>query len=326
MIELSDDARTYYADGFRKSTGGVPCKVFSRRTTDGRYIRSKASPFYDPEFDHPKLGRSRLEVFDEIEAVEKMGESVMADMVTAELSDDIVQLTEAPETPLTAPFPEMAVERHDPPAPYAGASVARDEAASDPIAEVGEVIGGMIGDLMRRVAELEARLASPSVESEPAESMHDSADNMDGNMDGGSRRTPSRESLIRRYIAMRQRRDLDRRALLAANEYVRKVEAERDALKAKAPPPQHMNEPAPGLVAQVHDERKAHSLALASAENRARSLEAAVERVGAELMEVKGRAIRAEQALQLYRTPGLTLSPYRKTGTAVARVSFGGGR
>jgi hypothetical protein len=48
-----------------------------------------------------------------------------------------------------------------------------------------------------------------------------------------------------------------------------------------------------------------------------------VDRLSAELLAVKGRAIRAEQALQLYRTPGLTLTPYRGSGAAVARVNYG---
>jgi hypothetical protein len=190
------------------------------------------------------------------------------------------------------------------------------------MAKVGDYIGGIVGDLMRRVADLEARAASPSVESEPAATMHANSDKMDG----APRRTPARERLLRRYLAMRQRRDLDRRALEAANSHARSIEAERDALKAKRAKPLHQNEADVGLVTQLADERLAHQRTRENAERRARSLESAVERMGAELLAVKGRAIRAEQALQLYRTPGLTLAPYRGTGTAVARVSFGGAR
>jgi hypothetical protein len=39
---------------------------------------------------------------------------------------------QAPETPLTAPVPETAVERHDIPAPYALASEAQDETEAEP--------------------------------------------------------------------------------------------------------------------------------------------------------------------------------------------------
>src|SRR4051812_5700888 len=81
MIEQSDDARAYYADGFRRTFGGVPCKVFSRRTADGRYLRSKASAFYDPEFDHPKTGRSRLNEAASIEAAARIEATEQRQMV-----------------------------------------------------------------------------------------------------------------------------------------------------------------------------------------------------------------------------------------------------
>jgi hypothetical protein len=65
---------------------------------------------------------------------------------------------QSPQEPLTAPSPETAVERPDPPAPPALASEAEDMTQAEAMAEVGDYIGGMIGDLMRRVAELEARI------------------------------------------------------------------------------------------------------------------------------------------------------------------------
>jgi hypothetical protein len=37
---LSADAKRYYADGFRKTVGGVPVKVFSKKLRDGRYVRN----------------------------------------------------------------------------------------------------------------------------------------------------------------------------------------------------------------------------------------------------------------------------------------------
>jgi hypothetical protein len=194
---------------------------------------------------------------------------------------------QAPETPLTAPVPETAVERHDIPAPYALASEAQDETEAEAMAKVGDYIGGIVGDLMRRVADLEARAATPSVESKPAATMHANSDKMDG----APRRTPARERLIRRYLAMRQRRDLDRGALEAANSHARSIEAERDALKARHAKPLHQNEADVGLVTQLADERLAH-----------------------------------QRTRENDRTPGLTLAPYRGTGSAVARVSFGGAR
>jgi hypothetical protein len=354
MIYQSDDARAYYAGGFRKSINGVPCKVFSRRLADGRYVNAKDSPFYDPEFDHPKTGRSRLEHRDEVEAVEMMGEAVMADAVAAEatcateteLRDIPAIAPEAPESPVQ--HVEAAEAAMEPPAmESAPLDVAGDEAAA--MAAVGEYIGDMIRGLAARVAELEARLASPSAErtgdsattdspASVADFRHSASDS--GEVDShplppypnarelaaaadglraAQRRTPARERLLRRYLAMRARRDLDRRALDAANAYVRKIEAERAKIV-------HQNEANVGLVTQLHDERLAHRRTRENAERRAAAMESAVDRLSAELLTVKGRATRAEQALQLYRRPSLPLLPYGGRSGAVARVSFGGGR
>jgi hypothetical protein len=37
---MSDNAKAYYADGYRRLIGGVPCKVFSKKLPCGRYIRN----------------------------------------------------------------------------------------------------------------------------------------------------------------------------------------------------------------------------------------------------------------------------------------------
>lgn len=57
---LSDDAKAYYADGFKVTLDGAPMKRFSQRKKDGRHVRAKGSPFYDPRFDGPR-GVSRLD-------------------------------------------------------------------------------------------------------------------------------------------------------------------------------------------------------------------------------------------------------------------------
>ncbi|HEX5183563.1 MAG TPA: hypothetical protein VFW19_10485 [Allosphingosinicella sp.] len=95
MTDLSDDAHAYYADGFRRTIGGVPCKVFSRRTADGRYIRAKGSPFYDPAFDHPKTGQSRstpasAETVAELERKEAIEAIAAFARATAEPRDNVV--------------------------------------------------------------------------------------------------------------------------------------------------------------------------------------------------------------------------------------------
>lgn len=40
MSKLSQDAKAYYAGGFRRLVGGVPCKVFHVKKGD-TYIRAK---------------------------------------------------------------------------------------------------------------------------------------------------------------------------------------------------------------------------------------------------------------------------------------------
>lgn len=123
----------------------------------------------------------------------------------------------------------------------------------------------------------------------------------------------ARARLIRRCIAMRHQRELDRLALDAAGDYVRQADAERDAAKIAAiPPPVHLDQaPGYGVIAQLHREREAAAVKLAAAETRAAALERANERLSNEIGRLSGRAIRAEQALQVYRVPVLAIADQR---------------
>lgn len=189
-----------------------------------------------------------------------------------------------------------------------------DGPAADP-EPVGAVdaIAAMLGAIMDRLDRLEAR-TPPAVESERLAAER-------------PRRTAARERMIRRYLAMRAERarlsarigqlaaakrrlasrgaemrgraDLDRRALLAAGEHVRAVAAERDTARAAV-------ENAAGDA-----QRKARD-----AIGRAGALEKRLE-------EMQGRAIRAEQALQLYRVTGV---PVSFGGMTPARLSYGAAR
>lgn len=53
-------SKDYYKGGFRKIFQGVPCKIYSRKLADGRYVNAKDSVFYSPQYDDPKNGVSRL--------------------------------------------------------------------------------------------------------------------------------------------------------------------------------------------------------------------------------------------------------------------------
>lgn len=145
------------------------------------------------------------------------------------------------------------------------------EAGSD-MEAVGTMIGELIGDLTRRVEGLEGgrdplsmESAPPAMESQPL------------------RRTAGRGRLIRRCVAMRQRAELDRGALLAAGDYVRSI--------------QHQNEPAPGIVAQMLEERAKAAATIADLERRLREAVKRADALAEASEGLAGRAIRAEQAL-----------------------------
>jgi hypothetical protein len=141
--------------------------------------------------------------------------------------------------------------------------------------------------------------------------------------DLNGQRSAARERLLRRYLAMRQRREFDRTALLAAGEYVRQADAERDAAKvAAAPKPQHVNPPEEdkALVARIHHEQVAARQALNEANNRADALQRSVDRLADEVQVLSSRAHRAEAALRLERAGALPRIAH--AGTPAARVSF----
>lgn len=123
----------------------------------------------------------------------------------------------------------------------------------------------------------------------------------------------ARARLVRRYIAMRRQRELDRLALAAAGDYVRQADAERDAAKTAAiPPPVHLDQaPGYGVIALLHRERQDSAVKLTDAETREAALKRMVERLSDEIERLSGRAIRAEQALQVYRVPALAITDQR---------------
>jgi DNA polymerase III sliding clamp (beta) subunit (PCNA family) len=346
--------------------------------------------------------------------------------VSAKAEIPPVQPQTEPEASTEPEAPEIA------PAPAPAAPVAMP-AEGNGLEEAGEIIGAMLADLLRRVAELEAAaelranpVITPSVESAPeplsrerarlgervrilqggyedevatviparevegAASRHgmilrtDSTRYLRCDPDGEgvqwerisetlppdpraralrhakapvSRRSPARERLLRRYLAMRldrrimanrlaradewgcgmqesreafakaahgameakrrlarrgaamrERRDLDRRALDASREYVGKL--------------QHQNPPEEdaALVAQIHREREESARRVSEATNRAEALERAVDRLGDEVQALSSRAHRAEAALRLERAG--TLPRIAHAGTPAARVSF----
>lgn len=125
-----------------------------------------------------------------------------------------------------------------------------------------------------------------------------------------SNRTPAHERLLRRYLAMRRQRELDRTALEAAAEFVREADAERDRARAERVQPVHSDqEPGYPAIARMHEERAAAVMREADLKRR---FDEAVRRAAVLADEVEalaGRAIRAERALIAYRTPEVRLLP-----------------
>lgn len=160
------------------------------------------------------------------------------------------------------------------------------------------------------------------------------------------RHSPSRERLLRRYLAMRRRRRLDQAALKAAAEHLHEAEAsdpyeawqalsegQRSAAIAQAltggDPYQYGDRPdapAPAecnadLVSTLLAQRDGPAKALKAEREKSARLELANAMLAEEVERLAGRAIRAEQALLVYRTPRLSLTP---SDGNVGRVSYGG--
>lgn len=160
------------------------------------------------------------------------------------------------------------------------------EAVPCPVEAVGEMIGEMLAAVMARMDRLEAGIGTPAMES-PAPSVEK------------PQQAPRavRERMVRRYLAMRRQRELDRSALMASGEQFRRVEAERDQARA------------------------AVATAAGDMARKARDAIAGVGAMEKRLEEMHRRALRAEQALVLYRTkpevPAITFGR-----SLEARVSF----
>ncbi len=185
-------------------------------------------------------------------------------------------------------------------------------------------LGAVIAGLVQRVEALEAERAPQAMEMVPvsvgsgitAESVSETAEisrsegapTVETPVSNRTPRSPARERLVRRYLTMRRQRQIDRAALEAAGEYVRQADAERDAMRVEMAKPTHLNGPAPALVARLHQERDSAERRAGSDAERIAQLERANARMGEEMERLAGRAIRAEQALQLYRTPALALT------------------
>ncbi len=110
-----DGEISYYAGGFRKMIGGVPCKVYSRRLPDGRWINAKDSPYYNPLYDDPKHGISRLERDPAV--IEAAQEALAA----RSAPKPRVTKAKAPEKPVEATPPVSAPIAHEAPVPVPAA-------------------------------------------------------------------------------------------------------------------------------------------------------------------------------------------------------------
>lgn len=193
-----------------------------------------------------------------------------------------------------------------------------------PAADTG---GDPIAELNARLDAIEAALAGATAAGPASDAdAIPAADNATATKPDDRAR---RLRIVRRYLAMRAQRDLDRRALMAGGEYCRQVEGERDkardevehyraialrngkgwqeaqaALDAakeeasrlakeleKARRPVHDNGASAALIAQIHATKEEAARRVADAESRARI---AIGRVD----DLAERAIRAENALR----------------------------
>lgn len=238
---------------------------------------------------------------------------------------------EAPGTPepvhpeKTLSEPETAPEPHE--------SEPRPVEAGGDMAESLRALADRVAALEAAARPSESRGTPLPVESEPASVPVESRD-----------RRAARLRIARRYLAMRRER-AEMRAIIAdqgrrvdtlgwengaftadAEKDVRAREAlESELAKVKAQlaearKPKHPNAPAPDVVAQLHRERKEAAAKLADAERRASEAEARAHAAAETIEALAGRAIRAEQALQVYRVQAMPLS---FGGMAAGHVSYG---
>lgn len=192
----------------------------------------------------------------------------------------------APEPPQDAPADHVEPE---PPGPAAEAA----EEAPEP-APAATVPAEAFQALLDRVAALEARLSPsaetdpPAVESEPAPAAAAIA----------SRRTPARERLLRRYLAMRAERARLRADAVEARQAAERTVVESAVAVAEARQAQG-DYPGGGspAIARIQEEREKMARALETANTRIADLERAHGRIANALLEEKGRALRAERML-----------------------------
>lgn len=194
---------TYYEGGFRKMTGGVPCRVASRRTRDGRYVRAETSPHYDAVFDSTK-GVSRLEKNPAVVAAAREA------LAAAPVRKPRVVKARPIATPVVEAVEPVEIAQE-------AAPVVISAPISDPVAEAPALpVAAIPADVTALVAALEARIAALETSrgySAPPAPANDAV--------APVRRSERQAAAIRRAWsmrkAMRERADLDGRALFAAN-------------------------------------------------------------------------------------------------------------